>query len=138
MLVAGGIVAGGIVTAALLAGCASTPTVGASAACEAPSITVEPRAVAPGESVMITGEGFMSDCDDTPDGDAGDPLQGLEVVFDHDGQTYAGGTADAGPSGTLSITVPVPLDLPAGKVDVSVGTSEPETITVSPLETTGG
>ncbi|WP_191563573.1 hypothetical protein [Janibacter melonis] len=75
----------------------------ATAACEAPSITVSPTKAKPGDQVTITGAAFGTDCNDTGNGDEdttpepvlGDPAADIDLVLSADGTRSTLATVDA-------------------------------------------
>src|SRR5690625_3711956 len=111
-------------TAALLAACGSTAERDSqSAACAAPTLSVNPGAVTAGDQVQVVGENFLSGC---PNG-AGQDASAMEAPTPHTSiniQVMDAGipvtleTVDAGDDGTFEVGVTLPDALPAGVVEV--------------------
>jgi hypothetical protein len=113
-----------------VAGCAAQESAEESErACVAPSVTVEPATVAPGDEVTVRGEAMMDGCADAismdEDGnviskEAVTPFTGLDVVYLAADTEEVLATVDADEHGAFEITVRIPQDSPPGSAEVSV------------------
>jgi hypothetical protein len=113
-----------------MAACAAEDSAGeSSAACAAPSVTVEPATVAPGDEVTVRGEAMMEGCADAismdEDGnviskETVTPFTGLDVVYLAADMERVLATVDADEKGAFEITVRIPQDSPLGGAEVSV------------------
>ncbi|WP_345040937.1 hypothetical protein [Georgenia daeguensis] len=128
-----------VVTGAVTA-CAAADSAGeSSAACAAPSVTVEPVTVAPGDEVTVRGEAMMEGCADAigmdEDGnviskETVTPFAGLEVRLLAAGTERVLATVDADEHGAFEITVRIPQDSPAGGAEVAVDVTGAESAKV--------
>lgn len=100
----------------------------ASASCTGPVLTVEPRAVRPGEALTITGKAFSNaPCNDQ--GETGgcfgsgktkiEPIRGIEVSVFQGGSAVPLATVDADANYQFEITVPLPSGLHPGSAVVN-------------------
>jgi hypothetical protein len=91
----------------------------AAASCAAPAITVAPTRGAPDSIAAVSGQNFISTCNDTIVNGVppapNSPERGVVVVFDQDGRRTPLTTIDAmGSSGTFTVSVVVPATAHAG------------------------
>ena len=113
-----------------MAGCAAQESAGeAEGGCAAPSVTVEPATVSPGDEVTVRGEAMMDGCADSismdEDGnviskETVTPFTGLDVVYLAADMEQVLATVDADEQGLFQITVRIPHDSPLGGAEVSV------------------
>lgn len=114
----------------------------ATAACEAPSITVSPTKAKPGDQVTITGAAFGTDCNDTgngvedtaPEPVLGDPAADIDLVLSADGTRSTLATVDADADYAFTQRVTLPADV-TGPVEIYATLAEgydtdPVTLTI--------
>ncbi|MER7797025.1 hypothetical protein [Microbacterium sp. NPDC096154] len=123
--------------ALLLAGCGassepsdaavdgSSPQDGASAqACEAASLTLEPTRGAPGDTIEVSGDGYVV-CEDSIAASSGpsgaDPVTLVRLFWTQGGGQKVLGEARVGEDGSLEGTFTVPEDARAGDAKVGAG-----------------
>jgi LPXTG-motif cell wall-anchored protein len=101
----------------------------AAAICAAPVITLAPARGTPGSAVVVSGQNFISTCNDTVvNGVApapNSPQKGIAIAFAQDGRRSPLSTIDAvGASGTFTVSVVVPVTAHAGSAQFEA--SRPE------------
>jgi hypothetical protein len=122
---------GGFVAVAATAGCSTESGTSGEAACAAPTVEVEPRSVAPGDEIEITGRDFMDGCEDHPGAEDSTPMSGLTVRWLQGGVTADLGVVDANQEGTWTVIAPVPEDAVAGEARIDVAPSTGTSVVVT-------
>ena len=112
---------------AVAAAVVCTSVVPARADCPAPSITV-PRSVVAGTDLVVRGEFFAAQCNDTSTGCVGPrrspPMRGMSVAMQDDFAVVVGATVDADDSFEFAVALAVPSDAAPGTYSVVVAGEE--------------
>lgn len=103
----------------------------AGASCAGPRVTISSGTVQPGGMVLVVGEGFGTDCNDTggPGPPLGAPAAGIAVGFAQDGRTTTLGRVDAGDDYRVSLWMRIPETAHAGPAEIALGRTVPATAT---------
>ena len=97
-----------------------------SADCGGPTISVDPASGSPGDPFVVSGRGFMTECNDVnpppgPHGVGGPPATGIDVTFvDVAGTRTLLGTVDADDDYSLTLATAVPASATTGPAQVEV------------------
>lgn len=117
---------------------------GGERACTAPRATLSDTTVAPGDSIVISGDEMFRGCvdyDSVPDAappgwspkenpDTG-PLTDQAIVWRQDSIEIVLGTVDATNSGVIEVTVTVPNNAEPGPAEIQVGAVDPAVVTIA-------
>ncbi|BDZ41704.1 hypothetical protein GCM10025865_10030 [Paraoerskovia sediminicola] len=123
--------------ASVLVACSATgdPAAGTDGedTCAPPLITVEPRAVAAGDDVVVTGRDFAPSggCRDE-DGGALAAGTDLTVVFEQGGRTTELGSVTIGADGSFETAATIPVRADLGRAAVRVDGAERVRLHISP------
>ncbi|WP_142158644.1 hypothetical protein [Cellulomonas sp. SLBN-39] len=104
------------VAALALAGCAPVAGAAVESSCAAPRVTASPETVAPGDSLTVTGEGYVTQCLDNPGIADGTPVpqptdvgqDRVTVVWVQGSTTVDLAVADAQDDGAFEVVVSSP------------------------------
>jgi hypothetical protein len=116
-------------TVAGLTGCTTSGT--AEAVCAAPATTLSTSTVKAGQALTLAARDMWDGCNDQGSNPRLPPLKNQQVQWTQGGRMSVLGTADANAAGRVSVTVTVPVTAKAGPATVSVGSSEPRSVTVT-------
>ena len=117
---------------------------GGGGACTAPRTVLSDTTVAPGDSIVISGDEMFRGCvdhDSVPDTpppgwspsenlDTG-PLTDQVIVWRQESSEFVLGAVDADASGVIKITVTVPSNAEPGPAEIQVGDVAPTAVTVT-------
>lgn len=86
--------------------------------CAAPYLTVDDSELQPGDPLIVHGEHFAAECNDTGIGCMGPrrspPSRGIDLELRHGGQIVASTVVDADDDFAFTVEFTVPQDAPAG------------------------
>jgi hypothetical protein len=115
----------------LASGWVVVTSLSASASCAAPTVKASPRSVSPGDPLAVSGEYWITTCNDTPGGceaSSSDPYRDISITIrpaDVAGREVTLGTVDAiDHEFTFRLETTVP-DLPPGKYVVEARAADP-------------
>lgn len=99
----------------------------AQAACAAPSITVTPTSLLPGQQITMRGRDWRTTCNDAPGAVPSDGAKGIRLSFVQDGRTVELGMVDASNDRTFVTKLRIPPRASSGKaLMVARGTDRAE------------